>query len=185
MSDAEPGPAAAAREHLLAEHGETLQAVLDAADAVATGDPESQGDATGEGGDAEFGSAAAGWLRLDDGRLATPNRDALVPVFRAVLDDRGVLDELPELLAAAVDAAGYELPATPVPAPPYVAVTSTGPVLRGTVEDGRLVVRIDCFEVVGGVDWENYGESRENDIVYARTVMNPAAALSVSFEHSE
>lgn len=186
MSDAERDPAAAAREHLLAVHAETIKAVLDAADAVATGDPERRGVGTGNdaGGAAKSGAGAAGWIRLDDGRLATAERNALVPVLSAVLDDRGILGELPTLLAAAVDAAGYDLPAPPVAAPPYVAVTSTGPVLRGTVEDGRLVVRIDCFEVVRGVD-EEFGEgSQENNVVYARTATKPAAALSVTFTSS-
>lgn len=183
MADSEP--AAAARERLLTEHGETLEAVLDAADAVATGDPEGAGSATGEG-NAEprsAGSSAAGWHRLDDGRLATPDRDALVPVFRAVLDDREVLGELPNLLAVAVDAAGYELPAAPVPAPPYVAMTSTGPVLRATVTDGRLVVNVDCFEVVRGGEAkaENVEGSEKTGVVYARTAREPTAALSVSF----
>lgn len=183
MADSEP--AAAARERLLTEHGETLEAVLDAADAVATGDPEGASHATGEG-DARSrspGPNAAGWYRLDDGRLATPDRDTLVPVFRAMLDDRGVLGKLPNLLAAAVDAAGYELPAAPVPAPPYVAMASTGPVLRATVADGRLVVNIDCFEVVRGgeAETENGDGSRENGVVYARTATDPAAALSASF----
>lgn len=179
MSDADSDPAAAARKHLLAAHAETLEAVLDAADAVATGDPEGTGQATGAATD-DAGSGAAGWLRLDDGRLATADRDALVPVFRAVLDDQGLIAKLPELLATAVDAAGYDLPATPVPAPPYVAITSTGPVLRATVAEGRLVVRIDCFEVVRGVDGTG-----ENGVVYARTAREPAAALSVSFTPSE
>lgn len=190
MCDAERDPAAAAREHLLAEHGEIIDAVLDVADAVATGDLEGRGNPTGAAADAasDAGAGAAGWVRLDDGRLATPNRDAVVPVFRAVLDDRGLLTELPELLAAAVDAAGYTLPATAVPAPPYVAMTSTGPVLRGTVDDGRLVVRIDCFDVVRGVDGigEYGGEGTgKNGVVYARTSSEPTAALSVSFAASK
>lgn len=183
MSDADRDPAAAAKEHLLETRTATLEAVLDAADTVATGDPTGSDDPTGAAAagtpDATASSGAAGWLRLDDGRLATPDRDALVPVFRAVLDERGILGGLPELLAEAVEAAGYDLPATPVPAPPYVAVTSTGPVLRATVEDGRLVVRIDCFEVVRGVDGAG-----EPGVVYARTATEPPAALSVSFTAS-
>ena len=85
-------------------------------------------------------------------------------------------DTIAEVLAAAVDAAGYTLPATPVPAPPYVVVTSTGPVLRGTVDDGRLLVGIDCFEVVR----EPPGSSAS--VAYALTESSPAASLSVSFE---
>ncbi|QKY21561.1 hypothetical protein B4589_014695 [Halolamina sp. CBA1230] len=149
-------PAAAARQHLLAAHADTIDATLAAADAV-----------------------AADWPRLDGGRPATADRDALVDDFRAELDERGVLETYPETLAAAVDAAGYALPATPVPAPPYVVLTSTGPALRGTVDDGRLVVRIDCFAVVR--------EPADVDapVAYAREGESPAAALSVSFVPSK
>jgi hypothetical protein len=179
MSDADPDPAAAAREQLLATHAETLQALLDAADAVATGDPTGSGDATGGAAEGPAGEAAdagaAGWHRLEDGRLATADRETIGPVFSAVLDDRGILSELPELLTAAVEAAGYDLPARPVSAPPYVAITSTGAVLRATVADGRIVVRVDCFEVVRGVDGAG-----KNGVVYARTATEPAAALAVA-----
>lgn len=146
-------PAAAARDHLLASHADTIAEAFAAADAITTD-----------------------WRTLDDGRPATPDNDALVRSLRGKLDDCGVLETLPGVLAGAVDAAGYALPATPVPAPPYVVVTSTGPVLRGTVDDGRLVVEIDCFEVVR----EPAGLS--TPVAYARTDSSLAAALSVSFE---
>jgi hypothetical protein len=142
---------------LLAEAPETLAAVLEVADAV-----------------------AAEWPELADGRRATPDRDAIVPVFRAALDESGLLHALTGMLEAAARATGYELAAQPVPSPPYVAVTSTGPVLRATVADGRLVVNIDCFEVVRDVEIGN-----ENGVAYARTAETPAAALSVSFARSE
>ncbi|MFB6221154.1 MAG: hypothetical protein ABEH90_06910 [Halolamina sp.] len=164
MSDG--GPAAAAREHLLAAHADAIDAVLDAADAVATVDVDA--------------TAPTNWFRLDDGRPATTDRDALVPALRAELETRGARDVLPALLSAAVDAAGYDLAATPVPAPPYVTVTSTGPVLRATVADGRLVVRIDCFDVVRGVKQEN-----GTGVAYARSASEPAAALSVTFVPAE
>lgn len=147
------GPAAAARNRLLASHADTIAEVLAAADAI-----------------------AADWQRLDGGRPATADSDALVRSLRAELDECGVLGTLPSVLADAVDATGYTLPTTPVPAPPYVVVTSTGPVLRGTVDDGRLVVGIDCFEVIR----EPAGLSVP--VVYARTESSPAGALSVSFE---
>lgn len=145
-------PARAAREQLLDAHTETLDAVLAAADVV-----------------------AADWATLPDGRPATTERADLVDPFRSILDESGVLDALPELLAAAVDATGYTLPAVPVPAPPYVVVTSTGPVLRGTVEDGRLVVRIDCYEVTRE-------STLDSAVTYARAHSTVASALSVSFE---
>lgn len=148
-----PDPAVAAHERLLAGETDTIDDVLAAADAV-----------------------AAGWQRLDDDRHATSDREAVVPELRAELAERGLLGELTRVLATAVDGAGYDLAADPVPAPPYVAVTSTGPVLRATVADGRLVVNIDCFEVVRGVEG-----SGENGVAYARTATEPAAALAVSF----
>lgn len=153
---------AVARERLLAAEADTIDAVLDAADAITA-------DASG--------AAAEAWFRLDDGRPATSDREAVVSELREELADRGLLHELTGLLATAVDAAGYELSARPVPAPPYLAVTSTGPVVRATVADGRLVVRLDCFEVARGVE-----AAAENGIAYARTNATPAAALSVSFE---
>lgn len=145
--------ATAAREHLLATHESTIDATLAAADAV-----------------------AADWRRLDDGRPATTDRDALVADLRAELEDRGVLGAFPRTLAYAVEAAGDVLPASPVPAPPYVVLTSTGPVLRGTVDDGRYVIRIDCFEVVR----DPIGLPAP--VAYARTAESADEALSVAFE---
>ncbi|WP_232686618.1 hypothetical protein [Halobacterium zhouii] len=75
----------------------------------------------------------------DAGAIATP--------LEGCLDEAGVLDRLPDVLAGAVDAAGAELAASPVAAPPYVVVTSRGVVLRATVDAGRLVVRVDAFRV--------------------------------------
>lgn len=157
----ESDPAAAARERLLASEADTIDAVLRAATAIAT--------------DTE-GEVADGWFRLDDGRPATTEREAVVSRLRAALDGAGLLHDLTTLLATAVDAAGYELAARPVPAPPYVVVTSTGPVLRATVEDGRLVVALDCFEVVRGVE-----AAGENEVAYVHMNTDPATALTVSF----
>jgi hypothetical protein len=154
MSDAEVE--AAARERLLGAGGETVAGVLDAADAVADD-----------------------WAEQAGGRPATTDREAVVQGLQAALDQRGLLHELATLLATAVEATEYDLPARPVAAPPYVAITSTGPVLRATLPDGRLVASIDCFEVVRGVE-----DAGGSGIVYARTDTGPAAALSVSFARS-
>ena len=59
----------------------------------------------------------------------------------------GVLEFLPRVLADAVAATGHQLSASPVSAPPYVIVTSRGPMLRGTIDPGRLVVRFDAFTI--------------------------------------
>lgn len=78
----------------------------------------------------------------------TTNPDRVVAPLRTGLEEAGLLEGLASLLADAVAAADCELPASPVPAPPYVTVTSRGPVLRATIDRGRLVVRLEAFEVV-------------------------------------
>lgn len=84
--------------------------------------------------------------------------DRLTPLLRRALDDAGVLDALPAVLHAAVDAAGGSLDAPPVAAPPYVVVTSRGPLLRATIDDTRLLVHIDCFDITED------GYRRRNDV---------------------
>lgn len=185
MTGHEP-PATRAREHLLDAHVTAVEAVLAAADAVA------------EAGVRRDDT----WFTLADGRRATADRDALVPSLRTALDRSGVLERLATVLVDAVAAAGYDLPAQPVAAPPYVAVTSTGPVLRGTVADGRLVVSIDCFEVVRDADRGEQEPSPANRcasnsphasnrrgsrrrVVYARSAADPTAALSVRFRGAD
>ncbi|SDQ90728.1 hypothetical protein [Natronobacterium texcoconense] len=78
----------------------------------------------------------------------TTNRDALVADLRSTLETAGVLERLPAVLEDAVDAMGCELQAEPVAGPPYVVVTTRGPMLRATIDPGRLVIRFDAFEVV-------------------------------------
>ncbi|QDX40473.1 hypothetical protein [Salarchaeum sp. JOR-1] len=78
---------------------------------------------------------------------AVADSDRLTPLLRRALTDAGVLDALPAVLQEAVDAAGGSLTAPPVAAPPHVVVTSRGPLLRATVDDARLLVRFDCFDV--------------------------------------
>ncbi|WIV65943.1 hypothetical protein [Natrialbaceae archaeon AArc-T1-2] len=112
----------AARRRIEREHEDVLEAVDACADAV-----------------------AASW-----NREATSDRTAVVDPFQTVLEKRGVASRLPRVLADAVDATGHALSASPVPAPPYVVVTSRGPVLRATIGPGRLVIRLDVFEVVRG-----------------------------------
>lgn len=77
----------------------------------------------------------------------TMDRGALVGHLEAALEGAGVLEDLPTVLSDAVAATGWDLPAEPVAAPPYVVVTSRGPVLRATVDPGRLVLRFDAFDV--------------------------------------
>jgi hypothetical protein len=131
------------RRHLREEHGELLTAVDRCADAV-----------------------AAGWEAL-----ATTDREAVVPPMAATLGRAGVHDRFPGVLAGAVEAAGGTLRARPVAAPPYVVVTSVGPVLRATLDDARLVVTLATF----GVD-RGEGPPR-----YSRLADPLAETLSVEF----
>lgn len=66
--------------------------------------------------------------------------------FRSALDGDGLRARLPAVLASAVRAVGGSLRASPVPAPPYVVVTSHGLLLRATTDAGRLVIELRVFE---------------------------------------
>lgn len=78
----------------------------------------------------------------------TADRVAVVDPLRDRLESRGLLARLPSVLEDTVAATGHALPAPPVAAPPYVVVTSRGPILRATIDPGRLVIRFEAFEVV-------------------------------------
>ncbi|SNR52758.1 hypothetical protein [Halorubrum vacuolatum] len=119
--------AAAARRRLLGTHRETVMEVLACGEAVA------EGFETTVGGDP-----------------ATRESRVLRTDLRTVLDRAGLLEALATLLPDLVAAAGGRLRATPVAAPPYVAVTATGPVLRATLTEARLVIRIETYDVVDG-----------------------------------
>ncbi|WP_224449507.1 hypothetical protein [Haloprofundus salilacus] len=117
------------RTHLLAEESALLDGIADCADAV-----------------------ASGWAGE-----STTERAKVVPPLKAVLARAGITDQLPGLLARCVDAAGFELAAPPVAAPPYVVVTATGPVLRATLDPSRLVISLRVFEVERGDDCRDDG----------------------------
>jgi hypothetical protein len=136
--------AAAVRAHLLGERGGLVATVGDCADAV-----------------------ASGWASE-----ATTDRDAVVGPLRATLDRAGVLAELPTVLRECVAAAGGQLQAEPVAAPPYVVVTSVGPVLRATLDEGRLVVTFRVFAVErdgegSSARYVRSGESAEEAVTVA------------------
>lgn len=144
-----------ARERVLDAHAETVETVLRCADAV-----------------------AAKW----PAESAT-DRSAVADPLRRELEAAGAWARLPEVLAAAVDAAGFSLPATPVAAPPYVAVTSKGPILRATVSDGRLVVLLQAFEVErddSGRGPESPGSPRVPK--YVRGPETPGESVQVTLE---
>jgi hypothetical protein len=129
----------AARAAILDDHGPTVEAVLACADDVADArDPP-----------------------ITDG-------PGLADALEAALGGAGVLGTLPAVLATAVDAAGGTLSARPVAAPPYVAVTSRGPVLRATLDGGRLVVTVRAFAV------------ERDPLRYVRGPTDPAAAVETA-----
>lgn len=145
MDSSDPGDDApldpeAARRRLLADHRQTLRRVLECADAV-----------------------AAAWPRG-----GTTSAAAVAGPLSAALDGAGVTERLPALLADAATAGGGSLRAEPVAAPPYVAVTSVGPVLRGPVGRGRLVATVRTFRV------------ERDPVRYVRGPATPEAALEVA-----
>ncbi|MFC7215253.1 hypothetical protein ACFQO4_14340 [Saliphagus sp. GCM10025334] len=100
-------------------------------------------------------------------------RAAVVDPLRAELEAAGLLWAFPPLLDDLVESAGYALPARPVAAPPYVVVTSRGPVLRATVDPGRLVVRLDVFGLEREHECEcececEYEHERDSGATYRR-----------------
>jgi hypothetical protein len=110
------------RARLLAEHADLLETTVTCADAVA---------ATWNG-------------------VSAADRAAVVPPLETCLSRAGVTDRLPAVLSDAVSALDGSLPAPPVPAPPYVTITSVGPVLRATLSSSRLVLTIGLFTVEDG-----------------------------------
>lgn len=107
------------RRAILRDHEGTLLSVLAAADAVA----------------AEWGTDR------------TTERSAVSEPLRAALRRRNLEGPLLEVLATAASAVDRELPAEPVPAPPYLTVNGRGPLLRATVDGGRILVAIAVFAV--------------------------------------
>jgi hypothetical protein len=78
---------------------------------------------------------------------STTDRDAVLGPFREGLAAADLLERFPAVLADLIEAIGRSPPAQIVPGPPYVAVTSVGPVLRATLSDGRLVATLRTFAV--------------------------------------
>lgn len=139
MPDGGRGRACAARERLLANHAGTVASVIDAADAVA------------------------------EGRAPPTEPAAVTEPLRAELDRDDVTAALLDALADAAAAVGEELPHDPVPEPPYLAVTSRGPVLRATLDAGRLVVVVRAFRVA------------RSPVRYVRAGDRPGEVLRVEF----
>ncbi|WP_158059143.1 hypothetical protein [Halorussus halophilus] len=150
------GNTARVREYVLDAHPDTVQCILDCADAVADD-----------------------WEESTDSAAFTTSRDAVVSPLRDHLESAGAWSRFPELLAGAVDAAGDSLSATPVAAPPYVTVTSRGPLLRATISTGRLVVSFPVFDVRRGSSTDCVaGDSTR----YVRGARTPKDAICVELK---
>ncbi len=107
---------------------------------------------------------AAGWT---DG--TTTDRDELVAGLTGGLEAENLHTPLIECLQHGIRVGGFELPATPVPAPPYLVVSSTGPLLRAGISPGRLLLSFDVFEVIRG-----------EPTMYRRAGSAPADVLDVT-----
>lgn len=97
------------------------------------------------------------------------SRDEMTAVISAALDD-DVRASLVDLLRGAVAATGRDLLAEPVPASPYLVVTARGPMVRATLDDGRLVVLLRAFRRERGG--------------YVHTAVDPEEAVTARFRRS-
>lgn len=108
------------KRRVLAEHQETVAAVCEAGQAVATSWPEA--------------------TVSDNSQITGP--------MACRLDDDALPEQLLKTVETAADALDCRIDGSPVPAPPYYVVTSRGPTCRVTLEDGRrLVLLFDLFAV--------------------------------------
>jgi len=104
--------------YVRAEYGSVLDAVEDAAD-----------------------RAVATWPTptvADGGRVRSSLRRAMA--------EHDLHEQLPALLETVVGRLGATMRTTPVPAPPYVVVTSEAVLLRATTDRGRILVALRVFE---------------------------------------
>lgn len=108
------------RRVILAEHRETITAVVDAGATVA--------------------AAIEEWPVTDGDVIRQP--------LDRLLRDRGLDAALLGALDTGADALDSRVQGQPVAAPPYFVVTSRGPICRGTLADGRrLVIEYALFDV--------------------------------------
>lgn len=83
-------------------------------------------------------------VEATDGEVLS-GREAVIEPLRSALETREAWQRLPTVLETATTAADITLPADPVAAPPYLALTGEGPVLRGVIDPGRMVIRMKLF----------------------------------------
>ncbi|WP_147439898.1 hypothetical protein [Haloarcula sp. Atlit-7R] len=108
------------RTRLLESHRETLQSVIDAGHSVATAWP------------------------TDD----VQESGAVTEPLERLLREQGLTADLLGMLQTGTAAINDTVQGRPIPAPPYLVITSRGPLCRGTLSDGRrLVVVLELFAV--------------------------------------
>ncbi|MDS0220560.1 hypothetical protein NDI54_04250 [Haloarcula sp. S1AR25-5A] len=108
------------RTRLLEAHPDTLQSVIDAGCSVATAWPAE--------------------TVQEPGAVTDP--------LEHLLRKRGLAEDLLGMLQSGTAAIGETVQGRLIPAPPYLVVTSRGPICRGTMSDGRrLVVLLELFAV--------------------------------------
>jgi hypothetical protein len=132
------------REYLLSTHRDVITATIACADTIIDG-------------------------RSVDG---IPLDVSLADQLLEQLDRAGIIEQLPAVLAGAVDAMDASLSAEPVAAPPYVVLANTGPLVRATVDSRRLVITIEVFRV---------RDTRPRQ--YVRTTSDPEKVLSVQIHN--
>lgn len=130
------------RAHVLRAHEDTIRAVITAADAVTD--------------------------RLEAANVT--NGSGVRAELERELIRRELMESLVAVLVDAIAAAGIELSAQPVPGPPYVTVTSLGPVLRATGSRGRLVITLRVFAV-----------DRTDATQYYRARHDPEVVLEIEY----
>lgn len=113
-------------------------------------------------------AAAAASVTATWPRCWTSESGMLVARLQAELAESGLLEAYAALLASLRDRLDLGHGPAIVPSPPYVVVTSRGPILRLTTADGRIVVRFDLFEV-----------DRDDGIRYRRADRDEASLVTV------
>jgi len=108
------------RSSLLAEHWTTIADVIDAGERVANAWPDSS--------------------MSDPETVTTP--------LEHLLRSSGLTEDLLELVGDGMRSVGESPDEKMVPAPPYLTITSSGPICRATIpERGRLVIELELFTV--------------------------------------
>lgn len=130
-------------EYLLVEHRDLIETTLTCADWVID---QSINDTTGDQPDSDTTG--------DQSTNDTPHSEGGIPVDEGPADllherlrHTDVIEQFPAVLTDAVEAIGESLPAEPVVAPPYVVITNVGPIMRATLDSGRLVITVEVFRV--------------------------------------